>query len=116
MLAAHATSSFQKKVIDESKVVAFTQATAKKSKKQREEEAAEAKRRQHELETTQVFEEYVADFAATPRPRNALGFVKAGESAPVKVAKSLGFEEDTAMVSVVPSCEAGAGLTRKRRN
>lgn len=61
-------------------MVAFTQATARKSKKQKEEEAAEQKRRQHELETSQVFEEYVADFAAVPRPKGSLGFVRAGES------------------------------------
>ncbi|KAG8869981.1 hypothetical protein FRC20_000529 [Serendipita sp. 405] len=74
------SQTFQRKPVDESKIVAFTQATARKSKKQKEEEAAEEKRRQHELEFSQVFEEYVADFSTAPRAKGSIGFVKAGEA------------------------------------
>ncbi|CAG7854691.1 SubName: Full=Uncharacterized protein {ECO:0000313/EMBL:CCA66408.1} [Serendipita indica DSM 11827] len=87
-----------RKPVDQSKVVAFTQASARKSKKEKEEEAAEAKRREHEREATQVFEEYVADFATAPRARGAIGFVKAGESASgVKISTSKVFDDDVEM-------------------
>jgi U2-associated protein SR140 len=94
-LTAH-TLFLQRKPVDESKVVAFTQATARKSKKEKEEEAAEAKRRQHELETTQVFEEYVADFAAAPRAKGGMTFVKAGEKTQVQTTKI--FDDDSGIV------------------
>lgn len=82
--------------------MAFTQATAKKTKKQREEEAAEVKRRQHELETSQVFEEYVADFATAPRAKGTMSFVKAGESAlSGKMRTAAAFGDDHRMVSAL---------------
>ncbi|PVG00341.1 hypothetical protein CPB86DRAFT_729426 [Serendipita vermifera] len=89
-----------RKPVDESKVVAFTQATARKSKKEKEEEAAEAKRRQHELETTQVFEEYVADFAAAPRAKGGMTFVRAGEKTQVQTTKV--FDDDSGAKSRSP--------------
>ena len=89
----------QKKTLDQSKVVAFTQATAKKTKKQKEEEAAEAKRRQHELETSQALEEYVADFATAPRTKGPLSFVKAGESSSMsKMRTAAAFGDGPGMV------------------
>ncbi|KAG8813920.1 hypothetical protein FRC17_001378 [Serendipita sp. 399] len=89
----------QRKPVDESKVVAFTQATAKKSKKQKEEEAAEEKRRQQELEFSQVFEEYVADFSVAPRAKGTIGFVKAGETPKGPINRvSAAFDDDAEKV------------------
>jgi U2-associated protein SR140 len=87
--------------VDQSKVTAFTQATARKTKKQREDEAAEAKRRQHELETSQALEEYVADFATAPRPKGPMSFVKAGEgSLTSKMRTAAAFGDELRMVRV----------------
>jgi hypothetical protein len=41
----------------------------------------------------------VADFSTVPRPRNSLGFVRAGESVPTGPKASRAFEEDIAMAS-----------------
>jgi hypothetical protein len=87
--------------VDQSKVMAFTQATAKKTKKQREDEVAEAKRRQHELETSQALEEYVADFATAPRTKGPMSFVKAGEGSFMsKMRTAAAFGDEPRMVSV----------------
>jgi len=87
--------------VDQSKVMAFTQATAKKTKKQREDEVAEAKRRQHELETSQALEEYVADFATAPRAKGPMSFVKAGEgSFTSKMRTAAAFGDEPRMVNV----------------
>ena len=90
----------QKKPVDQSKVVAFTQASARRSRKEIDEAAAEVKRRAHDQEATRVFEEYVADFATAPRARGTIGFVKAGESGlGAKISTSRAFDDDVEMVS-----------------
>lgn len=80
-------------------MAAFTQGSTTKSKKQREEEAQEAKRRQLEIETNQVLEEYVADFSAPLKPKG-MGFVRAGESGGGHSFLSKGFDDSRVSIRV----------------